>query len=160
MKESESFNSAAIADSIVFDVEFCGETLNAIADNKIIGLDADGNVQWTKDFENKTLHRYSVEDSGYKVCVFDSNNVSEINVISARGATSQALNRRLSRITYAYPTDICSTTTTAHLYSRRSRARIRKNTTARAIYTSCSYSMQTICLLFTIQALNLYTYDL
>lgn len=101
MKESESFNSAAIADSIVFDVEFCGETLNAIADNKIIGLDADGNVQWTKDFENKTLHRYSVEDSGYKVCVFDSNNVSEINVISARGGDKSSFESQ------AFPDNIC-----------------------------------------------------
>lgn len=101
MKESESFNSAAIADSIVFDVEFCGETLNAIADNKIIGLDADGNIQWTKDFENKTLHRYSFEDSGYKVCVFDSNNVSEINVISARGGDKSSFESQ------AFPDNIC-----------------------------------------------------
>lgn len=101
LKEAESFNSADITDSIVFDIEFCGETLNAIADNKIIGLDADGNIQWTKEFNEKILHRYNIENTGYKVCVFDNSNVSEINVISSHG------NNKSNFESQAFPDNIC-----------------------------------------------------
>lgn len=86
IKETESFKSADFADSIVFDIEFSDEILNAMADNKVIGLSSKGKISWTREFENKTLKKYFIEDSGYKLCVFDNSNVSEINIINNRGS--------------------------------------------------------------------------
>lgn len=86
LNKSESYQTIELSDCIAFDVEFCGETLNVITDNKIMGANTAGTIIWTKDFEGKNLHRYQVEDSGYKLCVFDHNNVSQINVITNRGS--------------------------------------------------------------------------
>lgn len=86
ISETESFATIDAADSIIFDIEFCGETLNAVADNKIIGANTDGEQTWTYDFGGQSLHRYQIEDSGYKLCVFDNSNVSEISILNARGS--------------------------------------------------------------------------
>ena len=90
LSESESSSSVDVADSIVFDIEFCGETLNAVADNKIMGVSAGGNISWTTDFDGRILHKYMIEDSGYKLCVFDNSNVSQINVLNGRGGVKSS----------------------------------------------------------------------
>lgn len=94
IKESESSSNLDFKDSIVFDVEFCGETLNTIADNKIIGINTKGKVLWTKEFEEKKLNRYAIENSGYKLCVFDNSNTSEIHIISSRGGEKYSFETR------------------------------------------------------------------
>ena len=94
MRKEDSSASVDLADSIVFDIEFCGETLNAIADNKIAGVSTDGEILWTSEFEQKTLNRYAVESVGYKLCVFDNSNVSEIHIISSRGAEKYSFESR------------------------------------------------------------------
>ena len=86
IKEKESFNSSDITDSLVFDIEFSDEMLSAVADNKIIGINAEGKIKWTKEHENKIMHRYSFADDGSKLCVFDNDNLSEISIISNRGS--------------------------------------------------------------------------
>ena len=85
LKQSESYASADLTDTIAFDIEFCGETLNAVCDNKTVGINTKGHISWQKDFENKNLTKYFVENSGYKLLVFDNSNVSQMSVISGRG---------------------------------------------------------------------------
>jgi len=85
LDEKEAFSSSDFADCIVYDLEFSADMLNVFADNKIIGMNSSGKQAWTKEFENSTLYRYKVEDSGYKLCVFDNSNVAQMNVLTNRG---------------------------------------------------------------------------
>lgn len=104
IKETESFRSADIADSIVFDIEFSGETLNAMADNKVLGLSSGGKISWTREFEEKALKKYFIENSGYKLCVFDNSNVSEMNIINNRGSKKSSF-ETLAFPDYVYISD-------------------------------------------------------
>ncbi len=91
IKEKDSYASVEIKDSIVFDLEFIGERLNAIADNKILGISTDGKISWTYEFDGKALHKYQIEGNGYKLCVFDNNNAAEITTISGRGSEKASI---------------------------------------------------------------------
>ena len=85
LKESESYGFIDLTDSIAFDIEFCSDTLNAICDNKTVGISTKPDIVWTREFEDKKLTKYFVEDNGYKLLVFDSSNVSQMNIIGSRG---------------------------------------------------------------------------
>lgn len=85
LNKSESYGDADLTDSIAFDIEFCGETLNAVCDNKVVGINTKADIAWTKEFNEKNLTKYFVEDTGYKLLVFDNSNVSQMNVITNRG---------------------------------------------------------------------------
>ena len=85
LNKSESYGDADLTDSIAFDIEFCGETLNAVCDNKVVGINTKPDIAWTNEFNEKNLTKYFVEDTGYKLLVFDNSNVSQMNVITNRG---------------------------------------------------------------------------
>ncbi len=101
LKQKESFKTLDLEDSIAFDLEFGGGVLNIFADNQILGVSSSGNILWTKSFEQKSLYRYAIEDSGYKLCVFDNNNLSEISIINSRGKEKATFESE------AFPEHIC-----------------------------------------------------
>lgn len=72
-------------DSIVFDIDFDGDTLNAFADDKIVGISSKAEIKWTYDAKNKNITNYVMTSGGTKVVSFDNNNASEIVLISAGG---------------------------------------------------------------------------
>lgn len=86
INETESFKSLDLEDSIAYDLEFCGEVLNAVSDNKMIGINTNGEIAWTYEYGDKVLNKYKFEESGYKLCVFDDKNHTQISVITNRGA--------------------------------------------------------------------------
>lgn len=94
IKKENSYETVDVADSIIFDIEFCEEILNAVADNRLIGFKVSGSESWKKEFDGKILNRYKMEDSGYKVCVFDNNNASQISVITGKGSERSSIDTR------------------------------------------------------------------
>lgn len=94
LKQSESYGNVDLTDSIAVDVEFCGDTLNVVCDNKTVGVSTKPEIAWTKEFEGKNLTKYFIEDSGYKLFVFDSSNVSQMSVITSRGGEKSSFETR------------------------------------------------------------------
>lgn len=85
ISESDIDKNIDLTGSIVFDIEFDGNTLNAFSDNKIFGISSNAKLKWTYDTTNKKITKYSMTDGGTKLIAFDNNNASELTVISSGG---------------------------------------------------------------------------
>ncbi len=71
--------------SIIFDLEYSGEKLNAFADNMCAGISSKGKVSWQYNFGGKILNKYSMEESGAKLLLFETGGTGEITVIGGSG---------------------------------------------------------------------------
>ncbi len=81
----EAEASTDIADSLVFDIDFNGKTLNAFADNRTIGLSQNGKINWSYDTSEKNIINYAMADNGAKAIAYDNANASEITILSSGG---------------------------------------------------------------------------
>lgn len=86
ISKSDKDASIDIADSLVFDIAFDGEVLNAFADNKIIGISSNAKEKWSYATEERNMMSYSMSAGGTKAVVFDNSNASEISLISGGGS--------------------------------------------------------------------------
>ena len=85
ISKSDTDKNIDLKDSIVFDIEFDANTLNAFSDNKIFGISSNAKLKWTYDATQKKITKYSATDGGTKLVAFDNNNSSEITIISSSG---------------------------------------------------------------------------
>ena len=81
----EKYKTDIFKNSIIFDVEFNGEKLNAIADDRCIGISAKGKTSWEHSYDGKTLANYDFAVNGSKLLLLESGGVGEIVVVSAGG---------------------------------------------------------------------------
>ncbi len=85
ISKSGAESTMSISDTIVFDIDFDGDALNAYCDNKLFATDTKGEIKWNYDFNGRNITRYTMTDNGEKVISFDNHNVSEITVVSRTG---------------------------------------------------------------------------
>jgi hypothetical protein len=78
-------------DTLVFDVDFLGETLNVVADNKIVGLNTKGKELFSTDYNGKKLSKYSLETSGLKALMFDNSSYAEVAFLDNRGRSKLSI---------------------------------------------------------------------
>jgi len=83
--EKEPYAAPEFEDTLVFDIEFLGDTLNAVADNKLTGLTGRGKVSWTTEMEGKKLSKYALSESGFKTVMFDNSVSAEIQILDKKG---------------------------------------------------------------------------
>lgn len=81
----ELYRTDNFSNSLIFDLEYNGEKLNAIADNKCFGISAKGKILWEYDYEDRLLVNYDIAQNGSKLLLFENGGVGEIVVISAGG---------------------------------------------------------------------------
>ena len=81
----EKYKTDTFKNSIIFDVEFNGENLNAIADDKCIGISLNGKTSWEHSYDGKTITNYDLAANGSKLILLEDGGVGEIIVISAKG---------------------------------------------------------------------------
>ncbi len=72
-------------DSLIFDLEYCGDRLNAIADSRCVGINKRGKILWDYSFENKLLKNYAIAKNGSKLLLFEVGGAGEIIILSAGG---------------------------------------------------------------------------
>ena len=85
VKGKEKYRTENFSNSIIFELEFDGEKLNAIADNKCVGLSKNGKVLWEYDYAGRVLKNYDIAVNGSKLLLFDNGGVGEIVVVSRGG---------------------------------------------------------------------------
>ncbi|MBO5059291.1 MAG: hypothetical protein J6C82_00075 [Clostridia bacterium] len=73
--------------SIIFDLEYNGEKLNAFSDSMCVGISAKGKTLWEYGFDGKLLTNYQMASNGSKLLLFESSGTGEIVVLSANGKT-------------------------------------------------------------------------
>ncbi len=79
------YETEVLKDTLIFDIEFCDENLDVFADNKCMDISKSGKVRWVYDYGEKNLTRYSIDENGCKLLVFDSNNTGEMVTVSGKG---------------------------------------------------------------------------
>lgn len=83
--KEEPYATPEFDDTLIFDIEFLSGTLNAVADNKLIGLSSRGKEAWTVELGGKTLSNYALEESGFKTIMFDNSSSAELQILDKKG---------------------------------------------------------------------------
>ncbi|MCH5210364.1 MAG: hypothetical protein J1F01_05300 [Oscillospiraceae bacterium] len=85
VNETDSYAKIDVDNTVVFDVEFTGDTLNVTGDNRIIGVSAAGKLLYDNTFENVQLIHSAIDEKGNKILSFDDGNTPLISVYSGKG---------------------------------------------------------------------------
>lgn len=91
IKKTESYAQVIFEDTILFDINFIGDTVNAFGDNCIAGMTSNGAVLYDKRFDNAEFVHYSADDSGNKILAFDASNIPLINIYNSSDTLKQQL---------------------------------------------------------------------
>lgn len=93
--KKDSYASINYENTILYDVDFVGESLNAVGDDKAVGINTRGKQQWILDYGKKVLTHYQIESSGSKIFAFDNNNISQLDIIDSRGKVRATVNAEI-----------------------------------------------------------------
>lgn len=115
----EKYKTEIFSNNIIFDLEYCGNKLNAISESRAMGITGKGKVSWEYDFAGKVLSNYQIAQNGSKMLLFESDGTGEIVCISASGrayepikteSMPEVISIRSNRIAYNSGRDvvICS----------------------------------------------------
>lgn len=85
VNKPESYAAQKFEDTLAFDVEFLGETLNVMGDNIAAGISIRGKVLWTISFEEMEFTHYAFDQDGNKILLFDNKNIPQLNFYSKSG---------------------------------------------------------------------------
>ena len=91
VNETESYAKVDINDTVIFDMEFTGDTLSAFGDNRIVGISAKGKIIYDNTFENVQLTHCAIDDDGNKLLSFDDGNIPMLNMYSKRGTLKESV---------------------------------------------------------------------
>lgn len=86
INKKDSYASADFDDTILFDIQFADETINAFGDNSMVGMDTSGKVIFDKRFDDVEVTNYATDDKGTKIIVFSSDNIPMMNIYNSAGA--------------------------------------------------------------------------
>lgn len=91
IKETDAIASTVFEDTILFDVRFSGNTLNAFGDNSMIGMNSNGKLLFDKRFDEADFVHYLSDGEGTNMLVFDSANMPVINLYTKRGKLKEQI---------------------------------------------------------------------
>lgn len=83
MNQKESLVQAIFEDTILFEVDFIQDTIDAFGDNCIAGLTSDGELIYDKRFENAEFVHYGADEKGNKILLFDNTNIPLVNIYNS-----------------------------------------------------------------------------
>lgn len=81
----EKYKTETFSNTIIFDLEYCGNELNAVSESRVMGISNKGKTSWEYDFAGKVLSNYQIAKNGSKMLLFESDGTGEILCISAGG---------------------------------------------------------------------------
>lgn len=93
--KTEAYDSVSYDGCVLFDIEFIGETLNAVGDDRIIGISTNAKQQWETEYSGKILNHYKIENTGNKLFAFDNQNISSLELLNGSGKSVKTLKAEL-----------------------------------------------------------------
>jgi len=91
VNKTQSYASIDVNDTVIFDLEFTGNIVNAFGDNRIVGIAENGNVVYDNTFTDVQLTHSAMDTKGNKLLSFDDGNVPMINMYSRRGGLKETV---------------------------------------------------------------------
>lgn len=86
IRNEESYKTIEIPGAVVCKLDFSGETLSVLCDNRFIGLSTSGKVLWDEAYEKGQILAVSSDFSGNKILLVENNNVPVIKIYSKGGS--------------------------------------------------------------------------
>lgn len=83
INKTESYAQVIFEDTILFNIDFTGDTIDAFGDNCIAGITSSGSLIYDKRFENAEFVHYAVDEKGNKILLFDNSNIPLINIYNS-----------------------------------------------------------------------------
>ena len=85
INQKEANQNIEFTESVIFDTEFVGETLNVTGDNRITGLSISGDVEWNQLYIDDILNLTVCDADGNRVVVSENNNIPKLVTYSGNG---------------------------------------------------------------------------
>lgn len=100
INKEDNYASAVFEDTVLFDLMFIGDEINAFGDNSMIGMNTSGKVLYDKRFDDVELVNYAIDSKGTKIMVFNSENIPMMNVYNSAGVLKYTVTTQ-SSVDYA-----------------------------------------------------------
>ena len=85
----------AFRDTVFFSIDFNGEELALLSENRYIGMNKKGETKWKYDFEGRKIMKSSRDARGTRAILFDNDGVGEIVVVTAKGRAYQPIKTQI-----------------------------------------------------------------
>lgn len=86
VNETESYAKAEMPDTVVYELQFVGDMVNAFGDNRLTGISSSGKIVYDNDFSNVQLTHSAIDSNGDKLLAFDDGNIPMLNLYSKKGS--------------------------------------------------------------------------
>lgn len=91
VNQTESYAKIDIADTVIFNMQFVGNTLNAFGDNRLTGISESGKIIYDNIFSDVALTHSAMDERGVKLLSFDDGNIPIINRYNKRGTLKNSI---------------------------------------------------------------------
>ncbi len=85
VNETESYAKIEMPDTVVYELQFVGDKVNAFGDNRVTGISSSGKIVYDNDFSNVQLTHSAIDSNGNKLLAFDDGNIPMLNLYSKNG---------------------------------------------------------------------------
>lgn len=91
VNEKESYSKIDIENTVIFDMQFTGNILNAFGDNRIVGISENGKITYNNTFDDVQLTHSSIDSNGNMLLSFDNGNMPMINMYNKKGVLKETV---------------------------------------------------------------------
>ncbi len=91
VNKTQSYASIDVEDTVIFDMDFTGNILNAFGDNRSVGIGENGKVVFDNTFEGVQLTHSAMDAKGNKLLSFDDGNVPMLNMYTGKGSLKETV---------------------------------------------------------------------
>lgn len=91
VNETESYSKVNIENTVVYDIKFIGDTINAFGDNRITGISIGGKIIYDNVFSDEQLTHSVMDKKGNKLLSFDDGNIPMINRYNKNGSLKDSI---------------------------------------------------------------------
>lgn len=96
INKTEPYHNIEFTESIVFKTQFIGETLHVVADNRITGIETDGEVLWDLTYTDRQLILTEADEDGNRLTSIEKNNIPSLIVLDSDADTETTINLDVS----------------------------------------------------------------
>ena len=89
--KNDPISSVSFDNTILFDVEYFGNTVNAFGDNSIAGIKSNGEVIYDTRFDGTDLSHYADDKDGNKLILLNASKIPTLMVFNVNGRSKAAL---------------------------------------------------------------------
>lgn len=89
INKTDDGTSKVYENTLVYDLDFSGETLFAYCDDKILALNKNGKEKWREEFGEKNLYYYNKDTSNNRLLLLDNSNEGEFILFNTSGISKK-----------------------------------------------------------------------